>query len=325
MDTVSRRYRKLNFRPSKRKRSCASNISKRWEKDKVENSNISVCAENCVSNEVSCNGPWQKRGHTSLYGIGIVVDILTGLVIDYEIFSKYCPECTTAKRDLEGIKPTSQNAVKTMWDHQMRWKLKLQKCYGRDRLKTVKISKEECLNHVAKRLRTGLRNKVKEWRNKGVTIGSRNEGSLKESIILRFTNFYREAVKDNVHDVQKMKTAIFASLFHTSSTDKAPKHNKCPTVLTSRCLCQRTLANNESQNLIRKRTKKLSEQVMEKILPVHQRIANNKLLAKCFGEKNVNKRIPSVIWNICPKETFVSKTRLELAVVSAIGEFNFGC
>ncbi|GBN72563.1 hypothetical protein AVEN_275007-1 [Araneus ventricosus] len=30
----------------------------------------------------------------------IVVDILTCLVIDYEILSKYCPECTTVKRNL---------------------------------------------------------------------------------------------------------------------------------------------------------------------------------------------------------------------------------
>ncbi|GFR15393.1 uncharacterized protein TNCT_295171 [Trichonephila clavata] len=35
-----------------------------------------------------------------LYGIGIVIDILTGLFIDYEILSKYCPKCTTAKRYL---------------------------------------------------------------------------------------------------------------------------------------------------------------------------------------------------------------------------------
>ncbi|GBO35397.1 hypothetical protein AVEN_112269-1 [Araneus ventricosus] len=49
---------------------------------------------------VSYDGTCQKRGHTSLYGISIVVDILTGLVIDYEILSKYCPECTTVKRDL---------------------------------------------------------------------------------------------------------------------------------------------------------------------------------------------------------------------------------
>ncbi|GBN70599.1 hypothetical protein AVEN_244416-1 [Araneus ventricosus] len=93
---------------------------------------------------VSYDGIWQKRGHTSLYGIGIVVDILTGIVIDYQILSKYFPECTTVEREnkvlissIYGTKPTSQNASKTIRDHQMPWKLKLQKFYGRDRVKTV--------------------------------------------------------------------------------------------------------------------------------------------------------------------------------------------
>ncbi|PSN43285.1 hypothetical protein C0J52_19980, partial [Blattella germanica] len=39
--------------------------------------------------------------------------------------------------------------------------------YGPD----VIIEKEECLNHVAKRLKTGLKNVVAEWRVKGVTLG----------------------------------------------------------------------------------------------------------------------------------------------------------
>ena len=30
---------------------------------------------------VSYKGTWHKRGHTSLYGIGIVTDVVTGLVI----------------------------------------------------------------------------------------------------------------------------------------------------------------------------------------------------------------------------------------------------
>ncbi|GFW28662.1 uncharacterized protein TNCV_3713771 [Trichonephila clavipes] len=33
----------------------------------------------------------------------------------------------------------------------------------------IKIAKEECINHVAKRLGTGLRNKILEWRNKDKT------------------------------------------------------------------------------------------------------------------------------------------------------------
>ncbi|GBL72366.1 hypothetical protein AVEN_115302-1 [Araneus ventricosus] len=264
MDTVSRRYGKLKCRPSERKRMCASNISKKWEKDKAENSDISGCVENCVSNEgsekrrsinhnelaspsdknddniystVSYDGTWQKRGHTSLYGIGIVVDILTVLVIDYEILSKYCPEGTTEKGILEntvlnsayGTKPTSQNAENYFRSSnameakaaEILWKRSVENCgmrymsvlsdgepktyqhlleldvYG----DSMKISKEECLHHVTKRLGTGLRNKVKEWRSKGVTIGGRKEGSLKESTTLKLTNFYRKAIKDNVPNV----------------------------------------------------------------------------------------------------------------------------
>ncbi|KAF8784232.1 hypothetical protein HNY73_011541 [Argiope bruennichi] len=96
--------------------------------------------------------------------------------------------------------------------------------YGED----VEITKEECVNHVAKRLGTGLRKKVKECQSKGITLGGRKVGSLKESTILKLTNYYRKAIKENVPDVQKMKSAIFASLFYCSSTDKTPKHSKCP-------------------------------------------------------------------------------------------------
>ncbi|GBN50321.1 hypothetical protein AVEN_71538-1 [Araneus ventricosus] len=241
--------------------------------------------DECNINEnisVSYDGTWQKRGHTSLYGIGIVVDVLTGLVIDYEILSKYRPECTTAKRDLvehsadfsiwyKIHKPEcsenyvgSSNAMEVK-AAEILWTRSVENCgmrymnvlsdgesktyqhlleldvYGDN----MKISKLGCLNHVAKRLGTGLRNKGKEWRSKGVTIGGRKEGSLKESMILKLTNFYRKAIKDNILDVQKMKTAIFASLFHTSSTDKASKHNNYPTGVTSWCFYQR--ANNEKQ------------------------------------------------------------------------------
>ncbi|GBM86012.1 hypothetical protein AVEN_30513-1 [Araneus ventricosus] len=72
---------------------------------------------------------------------------------------------------------------------------------------SVKISKEECLNPVAKRLVSGHRNKFKEWRSKCVTIGGRKEGNLNENKILKLTNFYRKAIKENVPDVQRMKTA----------------------------------------------------------------------------------------------------------------------
>ena len=43
---------------------------------------------------VSFNGLWYKHGYTSSYGFGAVTDVLTGLVVDYEVLSKYCSACT---------------------------------------------------------------------------------------------------------------------------------------------------------------------------------------------------------------------------------------
>ncbi|GFT17521.1 transposable element Tcb2 transposase [Trichonephila clavipes] len=78
------------------------------------------------------------------------------------------------------------------------------KIYGSD----IKIEKEECLNHIAKRLDTSLRNKVKEWKVKKVTLGGRKQGSLTDKNITKLQNYYRKAIKDNVPDTDKMKNAI---------------------------------------------------------------------------------------------------------------------
>ena len=42
---------------------------------------------------VGYDGSWKTRGFHSLFGVGFVIEVLTGLVIDYVIQSKYCVEC----------------------------------------------------------------------------------------------------------------------------------------------------------------------------------------------------------------------------------------
>ncbi|GFV28825.1 uncharacterized protein TNCV_2049421 [Trichonephila clavipes] len=49
---------------------------------------------------VSYDRTWQKRGHTSNLGLGIIIDILSGLVLDFEVLSKYCQNCVVAGRDM---------------------------------------------------------------------------------------------------------------------------------------------------------------------------------------------------------------------------------
>ena len=42
---------------------------------------------------VSCDGTWQKRGFSSLFGAVFVIAYETGKVVDYIALSKYCAGC----------------------------------------------------------------------------------------------------------------------------------------------------------------------------------------------------------------------------------------
>ncbi|GFW87110.1 uncharacterized protein TNCV_5124641 [Trichonephila clavipes] len=53
----------------------------------------------CMHN-LSVKNKEQKRGHTSNLGLGIIIDILSGLVLDFEVLSKYCHNCVVAGRDM---------------------------------------------------------------------------------------------------------------------------------------------------------------------------------------------------------------------------------
>ena len=46
---------------------------------------------------VSFDGSWQKRGYTSHNGLGAVVDLMTGHLIDCEVLSNFCFKCKAAE------------------------------------------------------------------------------------------------------------------------------------------------------------------------------------------------------------------------------------
>ncbi|GBN08750.1 hypothetical protein AVEN_134407-1 [Araneus ventricosus] len=116
---------------------------------------------------VSYDGTWQKRGHTSLHGIGIIIDILTGLVIYFEVLSNMEMNAAMILQK-RSMKETKMRCMTLLSDgdgttHQYLNEIKV---YG----KNVTIMKEECMNHVAKIVGTGLRNVVQDWKKKSVTL-----------------------------------------------------------------------------------------------------------------------------------------------------------
>ncbi|XP_069672172.1 uncharacterized protein [Periplaneta americana] len=313
---------------------------------------------------VSYDGTFHKRGHISNHGIGIVIDVMTGIVLDYEILSKFCGMCVSA---IDSLGANSQEYRKWYEDHlekghcqknyngssnamekdaaEILWRRSVQnrkfrytemlsdgdakthihlnkiKVYGSD----MSIVKQECINHVSKRLGTALRKLVKESRSKGVTLGGKKKGSLKETMIKKLTSYYRKAIADNINDVENMKNAIYATLRHYISTDDNPQHTTCPKGIDSWCWYNRQVVEG-CVDTHSKRKVKLSENIDVTMMPIYQRLAATTLLERCAKGKtqNANESLHHVIWNKCPKEVFVSKNKLDLAVTRAISEFNMG-
>ena len=48
---------------------------------------------------ITQDGTWQKRGFSSKYGVIVAIELLTGMVLDYELLSLHCQVCKlSAKR-----------------------------------------------------------------------------------------------------------------------------------------------------------------------------------------------------------------------------------
>ncbi|GFS79952.1 uncharacterized protein TNCV_750941 [Trichonephila clavipes] len=197
------------------------------------------------------------------------------------------------------------------------------KVYGPD----IVIKKEECINHVSKRLGTALRSTVKDCRAQGISLGGKAHGSLKEATIKKLTTYYQKAILRNKGDVNAMKTAIYSTLLHSISTDAKPQHSKCPAGANSWCFYQYAIANGEKPNNHKLNVgTPINEKFLPKILPIYQRLASNELLERCIrcGTQNANESLHSMIWAKCPKEIFVNKRRVKRVVTEAVCEYNKG-
>ncbi|GFU25739.1 tigger transposable element-derived protein 1 [Trichonephila clavipes] len=124
-----------------------------------------------------------------------------------------------------------------------------------------------------------------------------------------------------------MKTAIYATLFHSISTDQKPQHFKCPTGKDSWCFFQAALARGEVPGPhVKHGETPLKETHLAKIMPIYQRLASNELLQRCIRcvTQNANESLHSIIWGKCSKETSATLRRVTIAVCDAVCEFNFG-
>ena len=177
----------------------------------------------------------------------------------------------------------------------------------------VEVTKQECIGHVQKRVGTALRKLKKE------TLGLGGKGKLTDAIIDKLQNYYGIAIRSNVGNLEGMKQAVLASLFHCASNESRKLHDYCLVGPNSWCGYQRDRANY-------KHGPGLPLAVIAKVKPVYQRLSEDSLLQKCLHGKtqNRNESLNGMVWQRVPKEVFVGKDVLEFGLFDAVSHFNMG-
>ncbi|KAK7106560.1 hypothetical protein V1264_017799 [Littorina saxatilis] len=307
---------------------------------------------------VSFDGTWQKRGFTSLYGVGVVIDVLTGLVVDFHVMSKYCHTCKLheaqnlpaeemeawraahapkcCQNHVASSKAMEQEAAKVLWGRSIRmhdFRYTEMLCDGDssafkavvelDPYPGVQVEKLDCVNHAHKRMGTALRKLAKAERLGGKGVGRLTEGKC-DSI----QKYYRGAIVNNLDNIDKMRSSIWSTLYHCMSTDERHFHHRCPTSPDTWCFYQRALiAGTEppSHNDAPSHTF-LTPQVAEKMVPVFRRMSDEALLKRMQhgGTQNTNESLNNLVWLRCPKTVFMGKGRVDGATARAVTTFNEG-
>ena len=197
------------------------------------------------------------------------------------------------------------------------------KPYGED----IEIDKEECINHVSKRLGSALRNIVTDCRKRGVTLGGRGKGQLTQNAIRKMTIYYNRAIRGS-NSVDSMKKAVMASLHHCFSTDDRPRHELCPTGVDSWCFFQEALAKHQVPGPHDKlvHTPLNEKKLTPHLMPIYKRLSEDQLLSRCVSGKtqNANECLHSLIWARCAKDHFASRKRVQFVIATAAREFNCG-
>jgi len=195
---------------------------------------------------------------------------------------------------------------------------------------SFQITKLECVNHIHKRMGTGLRNLVKTCPHiKG------GKGDLTIPTIEKLSTYYRNHIMSNVTEsknsadinaaVKKMKINIMAGLHHSiTNDDPDEQHKLCMDESVTWCKYKKQLQDGTVTP--QKDSKKLPASFLPHMLPLYQRLSNESLLKRCVSglTQNQNEAFNATLWRRCPKERNFGTAAVQLALALAVLSWNSG-
>ena len=176
---------------------------------------------------ISFDGTWHKRGHSSHSGVGVVIDSKSGLVLDTQTLSNYCHGCE--------VGPKTDDSKYITWraDHQCQRNFngssnameaetaliifrrsvserglvyskmlcdsdaKSHKKINNESVYDFRVEKEDCINHISKRMFNALEEAKKSNKKK-------LKRKLTKTNIEKITNTYAANLKQSAPDTNQM-------------------------------------------------------------------------------------------------------------------------
>ena len=185
--------------------------------------------------------------------------------------------------------------------------------------------KLECVGHVNKRMGTRCRDLIQRHRGKKLSDGKSisGKGRLTNKAVNTLQNYYGMSIRQNLNNLYAMKKCVWAILYHnTDICDEEMRHQFCPRTKDTWCLYQSDKVTGKKYKI----KLNLPLAVKNVLSPIFMDLSDDKLLKKCLhGQtQNVNESLNGMIWMRCPKTVFVGKKTVEMAVNSAVINFNDG-
>ena len=335
----------------------AKDSMKRANKEVREHYDCDVGDDEVADILVSCDGTWQRRGFSSLYGAVFIIAHETGKVIDYIVLSRHCTGCQGKDEASPEYQEWKLNHVcdanfsgsagameplgtvelfKRSLNEKIRYKyliadgdskthtlLLQEQPYGTDG--EHQVEKKDCVGHIQKRMGTALRELKKRYGGKklddGKTIGG--VGRLTYPLIDTLQNYYGDAIKSCKGNINGMVRAVQSSLLHLNSTDQQPHHHLCPTGPDSWCKWQKAKAKNETYH---HKKAPIPPAIVAVVKPTYARLGSRALLEKCVDgyTQNANEGLHNLVWRFCPKDKFMGRTGVEIECALAVCIYNDG-
>ena len=195
------------------------------------------------------------------------------------------------------------------------------KPYGED----VEIINEKCMNHASKKVGKALRDFVQQKCRERKGVSGKKLGSLTAKVIGKLQEYYLYAILHNLGNLE-MKRAIFATLYHCSSTDDAPTHHLCPPGDESWCFFKRAEAKGtEPESHQVKRETYIRVEIREELEKIYEKYSRDELLSRFTGKtQNANESLHHVLWAYASKNVFYGHDRLKYLIAKGIMQFNHG-